>query len=99
MNPLQQQFLKQLAALWPLAKGSLAEVRQPCVRPRCPRCRQGQKHPRYIFSCTSRGRRRCLHVPRSLVPLLRQAIRNQRQLERLLAQLGPALLEAHRPKR
>lgn len=99
MSTLQQQFLKQLAALWPLAKGSLAEVRQPCIRPHCPRCRQGQKHPRYIFSCISRGRRRCLHVPRSLVPPLRQAIRNQRQLEQLLAELGPALLQEHRPKR
>jgi hypothetical protein len=98
MNTLQQQFLRQLADLWPLAKGSLAEVRQPCIRPNCPRCRRGQKHPRYIFSCTSGGRRRCLHVPRSLVPLLRQAIRNQRQLEKLLANLGPALLQAHRPK-
>lgn len=99
MSTLQRQFLKQLATLWPLAKGSLAEVRQPCIRTRCARCRRGQKHPRYILSCTSRGRRRCLHVPRSLVPLLRQAIRNQRQLQKLLEELGPALLQTHRSNR
>ena len=41
----------------------------------------------------------CRYVPAELAPLLRQALANGRQLERRLAQLGEAQLEAYRKNR
>lgn len=96
---LQQQFLDQLADLWPVLKGSLAEVRKPCIRPHCPACARGDKHPAFILSFSDKGRRRCMYVPAELVPLLRQALENGRQLERWLYQLGPAFLKHYRQQR
>ena len=96
---LRQNFLRQLQKLWPPIKGSLAEVRKPCVRPNCPACARGDKHPAYILSFTDKGRRRCMYVPTEMVSQLQQALRNGRALEELLYQLGPELLRHHRQQR
>ncbi len=101
-NPLsteQRAFLEELAKLWPLAKGSLAAVRKPCVRANCPACRSGRKHQALIFSFTADGQRRCLYVPAELEGPLREALANGRLLERRLAELGAELIHRHRRTR
>jgi hypothetical protein len=97
--PLQKQWLAQLAALWPPLKGSLAQIKKPCIRKNCPACARGDKHPAWIFSFTEGRRRRCLYVPKELVPLLRQGLQQGRRLEKLLFALGPELLRAYRQQR
>lgn len=96
---LQAQFLEPLAALWPALKGSLTEVRKPCIRPHCRACARGDKHPAFLWTFTEQGRRRCLYVPADLVPVLRQGLENGRRLEARLAALGPAWLGAWRQQR
>jgi len=96
---LQAQFLNELAGLWPVLKGSLSEVAKPCIRPHCPACAQGDKHPAFLWTFTEAGRRRCLYVPAQLVPLVRQGLENGRRLEARLAALGPAWLRAWRAQR
>ena len=92
----QQRWLQQLPRLWPALKGSLAEVRKPCIRPNCRACARGDKHPNYLLTFTEQGRRRCLYVPRAMVPVLRQALANGRRLEKLLYEMGPALVREYR---
>jgi hypothetical protein len=93
------KFLKEVARRWPVAKGSLAEVRKPCVRPNCRACRSGRKHPAFIFGFRENGRQRCLYVPRELVPALKRAIENGRWLEEELSHMGRQLIEAYRQNR
>lgn len=98
--PIEQRaFLDELAELWPLAKGSLAEVRKPCIRPNCPACRDGRKHKALIFSFRAAGKQRCLYVPAELEGPLRQALANGRRLERRLVELGEELIRRHRRER
>jgi hypothetical protein len=94
----QGKFLKELARLWPVAKGSLAEVRKPCVRRNCSACVRGEKHPSFIFLVVHSGRRLCLHVPRERVPELRKAIQNGRRLQRYISQMGVELVRGFRKK-
>ena len=96
---LQQKFLAQLPHLWPPLKGSLALVKKPCIRKNCPACARGDKHPSWILSFTDGNRRRCMYVPKDLVPILRRGLQNGRRLEQLLFALGPDLLRAHRQQR
>ena len=96
---LKEFFLQQLPKLWPAIKGSIAPVRKTCLRPGCRACASGQKHPAFIFSFTQGGKRRCRYVPRQLVPFFERALRNGRQIETLLAELGPALLQQQRQQR
>jgi len=98
-TPEHQAFLDELADLWPLAKGSLAEVHKPCIRPNCPACRSGKKHKAVIFCFSQAGKRRCRYVPADLAPLLGQALRNGRRVEQRLAELGAELLKQHRRQR
>jgi hypothetical protein len=98
-SPEHQAFLQELAGMWPLAKGSLVQVRKPCIRPNCPSCRQGQKHPAWLFSFAKGGQRVCRYVPTELAPGLRQALENGRQLEKRLVELGEELLERYRRQR
>jgi hypothetical protein len=96
---LKKEFLAHLPPLWPPLKGSLALVKKPCIRKNCPACARGDKHPAWIFSFTQDGRRRCMYVPKELVPLLRQGLQNGHRLQQLLFALGPDLLRAHRQQR
>jgi hypothetical protein len=97
-SPVQQRFLKKLLPLWPALKGSLALVRKPCIRPNCPACARGDKHPNYLLAFTQAGKRRCLYVPGDMVPQLKRALDNGRRIERLLYEMGPALLREYRSK-
>ena len=95
-RPSQSLFQDKLLALWPAIKGSLAQVRKPCVRPNCPVCARGDKHPNYLLAFTEKGRRRCLYVPKAMVRTLERALGNGRQIEKLLYQMGPVLLKEYR---
>jgi len=92
-------FKQEMENLWPLAKGSMSEVRKPCIRPGCSACAQGEKHRAFIFAYTDGKRKRCMHVPLELVPVMRQAIDNCRRLEHLLHQQGPELIRNFRAQR
>lgn len=93
------RLLAEVARHWPMAKGSLTEVRKPCARPGCRACASGRKHPAFLFTFTEGGRRRCLYVPRALVPALRQAIANGRWMEDAMRRMGRWLVEEHRRRR
>jgi hypothetical protein len=95
----EKLFLQQLTNLWPAIKGSIAQVRKTCLRPHCQACARGDKHPAFILSFTQSGKRRCMYVPKDLVPLIERALHNGRQIESLLYQLGPMLLQQHRQQR
>ena len=93
------QLRKALAALGPLAKGSLAKVAKPCVRPECPACQAGRKHPMWIFTYRAEGKRQCRYVPAELVGVLKQALANGRAVEAYLHAAGPELIRAFRQAR
>jgi hypothetical protein len=95
----EELFLQQITKLWPAIKGSMAQVRKTCLRPGCKACARGQKHAAFILSFTQDGKRRCMYVPKDLVPLFKRALQNGRQIETLLYELGPRLLREHRQQR
>ena len=92
----RRAFLAEAAGLWPVAKGSLAQVRRPCIRPTCPACARGDKHPAWIFTFRQKWRQRCLYVRPAFVETLRRAIGNGRRMEDLLTREGVALVERGR---
>lgn len=90
----RDRWLRDLGRLWPVAKGSLSEVRKPCTRSNCAACREGRGHRVFLFSYREGGRRRCAYVPANLAPLVRRAIANGRAVEQRLAAEGRALIAA-----
>jgi len=92
----KQKWLGQITPLWPALKGSLAKVYKPCIRKHCPACARGDKHPAWLLSFSSHGRRKTMYVPLALVPTLKKALQNGRKIEQLLHNTGPQLLKHHR---
>lgn len=92
----KEKWIAQILLLWPAIKGSLAQVRKPCIRKHCPACAQGQKHPGWILSVVAQGRRSTLYVPEGLVAPLQQAIQNGRKIEKLLQQAAIHMVKNYR---
>lgn len=92
----KQKWQNQMASLWPAIKGSLAKVYKPCIRKNCPACQRGDKHPAWLLSLRSQGRRKTMYVSEAMVSPLRKAIRNGRRIEQLLYRTGPELLRKYR---
>lgn len=90
------ELLVQIQKLWPAAKGSVAAIRKPCVRPECKACAEGRKHRAFILSYKEGTRRRCLYVPARQVEVLRRAIANGRKIEELLSKAGARLVLSRR---
>jgi hypothetical protein len=91
-----EKWRKEIGALWPAAKGSLAKVYKPCIRKNCPACARGDKHPAWLLSFSSSGRRKVMYVPLALVPQIRRAIQHGRKIETVLSRTGPHLITQYR---
>ena len=74
--------------MWPLAKGSLSEVRKPCARKGCKACAEGRGHRALAYTFREGRRLRCMHVRPGFAGELRLAIANGRRMEELLVRLG-----------
>jgi Family of unknown function (DUF6788) len=74
--------------LWPIATGSLSLRRSPCIRKRCHLCESGQGHTSYALYGRKGNRRFSIYVPEELVEDLEEAIRNGRNLQKLMAEAG-----------
>ena len=89
----------EACAVWPVAKGSLAEVKKRCNRPGCKRCASGEQHVAWQYTNKMDGRSCSYHVPARAVAEIRQALENGRQLERMMMETAIAILDAHRKTR
>lgn len=84
--------------LWPAIKGSLAQVRKPCIRKNCAACASGQKHSAWLLSVVIAGRRTTLYVPETLAGDIQRAINNGRKIENLLQKTAIEMVKSHRAK-
>ncbi len=94
--PTSPKQAHPLLSLWPAIKGSLAQVYKPCIRPGCPACARGDKHPAWLLSFRAEGRRKTMYVPLALVLTLQKALQNGRKIEVLLYRTGPQLIKQYR---
>jgi hypothetical protein len=92
----REAWVGQMRELWPAIKGSLAQVRKPCIRPNCAACASGKKHPAWILSVVAARRRSTLYVPEVLVGQIKQAIANGRRIEALLQKTAIQMVKSHR---
>jgi hypothetical protein len=91
---VQRWWQQQSANLWPAVLGSLSFRRSPCIRPNCPACLSGEKHPSYVLYGRQQGRRFSLYVPEELVPQVQRWLDNGRALQELLYQAASRNLQA-----
>jgi hypothetical protein len=91
---VRQWFKRMTKQLWPIATGSLALRKGPCIRERCPACASGEGHSSYALYGRSGKKRFSIYVPERLVPEVRAAIRNGRRLQELINEAGVRYVKA-----
>jgi hypothetical protein len=96
---VQRWWQQQSANLWPAVLGSLSFRRSPCIRPNCPACLSGEKHPSYVLYGRQQGRRFSLYVPEELVPQVQRWLDNGHALQELLYQAASRNLQALKRER
>ena len=85
-------FLREVARLTPVARGTVSLVRKPCNRPNCKLCKGGKKHSALILTCRVDGKGKCFHVQPKHEAIMRRAVENGKRLEALMAQAGVDLV-------
>ena len=74
--------------LWPVAIGSISLRKSPCIRKNCQLCESGQGHSSYALYGRSGKRRFSIYVPDELADEVEKAIRNGRNLQRVMTEAG-----------
>jgi hypothetical protein len=91
---VRRWFAGVIRELWPVAVGSLSLRKGPCIRPNCRACASGEGHSSYALYGRQGDRRFSIYVPERLVPEVRTAIQNGRQLQELINEAGVRYLNA-----
>jgi hypothetical protein len=94
MSKAQEKWMQEIVKAWPVAKGSIREVKKTCSRKGCKACASGENHSAWLFTYYVNGKQRCKHVPRSKVDIIKQALENGRKLEQLILKAGLSLLDS-----
>ena len=74
--------------LWPVAVGSLSLRKSPCIRKGCQDCKSGRGHSSYALYGRKGDGRFSIYVPDDLAGDLERAIRNGRDLQKLMTEAG-----------
>jgi hypothetical protein len=81
-------FQAAVRDLWPIAIGSISLRKSPCIRKHCQLCESGHGHSSYALYGRSGKRRFSIYVPDELADEVEKAIRNGRDLQRLMTEAG-----------
>jgi len=92
-------FLNAMAALWPLAEGSLSLRSCPCIRKSCSACERGEGHASYVLYAGSGNNRKSTYVPKEIAPQIATAIENGYRCQELIHEAGVRYVRAVKHRR
>lgn len=81
-------FQAAVRDLWPVAVGSLSLRKSPCIRTHCQFCESGRGHSSHSLYGRKGDQRFSIYVPEELAEDLERAIRNGRDLHKLMTEAG-----------
>ena len=81
------QLWRELVNHPDFVRGSVVELRRPCIRTHCPRCRTGERHPATYLSFKQAGRTRLLYLPATMQEQARAWVENYRALMALIEEV------------
>ena len=82
----RETLRKKMLALGPLMRGSVVELEGRCGNPNC-RCARGQKHKRWYYSMSQRGKTKVIYLGKSREPLARQYSENYKALLEIVEEM------------
>ena len=83
---------KRMAALGPLMRGSVVELDGTCGNPNC-RCARGEKHRKYYFSMSVKGKTKIIYLGKSREPIAQQYSENYKMLLEIVEEMSRINME------
>ena len=81
------QLWRELVNQPDFVRGSVVELRRPCTRTHCPRCRSGERHPATYLSFKQAGRTRLVYLSAAVQGQAREWVENYRALMGLIEEI------------
>lgn len=91
---VRKKWLEEIAKLWPVAKGSIREVKRVCSSKTCEKCRSGERHPGWLMTYYKDGKQKSHYVPAKMQERVKLALENGRKLEALMVEAGIELIKS-----
>ncbi len=95
---VRAKWLEEVEKLWPIAKGSVREVKKKCNRKGCKACAAGEKHTAWLMTFYQDGKQSSRHVPIPMLETVKTALENGRKLEALMVQTGLDFIKSGKEK-
>jgi|TARA_B100001971_G_C18198088_1_gene542779 hypothetical protein len=83
---------KKMGVLGPLMRGSVVELGGTCGHPNC-RCARGEKHMKYYYSMSKKGKTKIIYLGKSREPLARQFSDNYKTLLEIVEEMTTINME------
>lgn len=77
---------EKMVALRPLMRGSVVELGGTCGNPNC-RCARGEKHKKYYYSMSKKGKTRIIYLGKAREPIARQYSNNYKTLLEIVEEM------------
>ena len=77
---------KRIRALGPLMRGSVVELAMKCGNQNC-RCARGEKHKKFHFSMSKKGRTKIIYLGKAREPIARQYSENYKSLLEIVEEM------------
>ena len=84
--------LTQILHDQPFLLGSLVTMKRACGKPGC-KCTRGELHPGLYLALRVGGKRKRIHVPQSMQPLVHQWVANYQEAWHLMEQISKFCLK------
>jgi len=83
---------KKITEIGPVLRGSVVELGATCGNPNC-RCTRGEKHLKYYFSMSLKGKTKLIYLGKSRAPFAQQYLKNYKILLAIVEEMSTINLE------
>lgn len=84
---------RKMAALGPVMRGSVVELAGKCGNPKCRCARGGEKHKRFNFSMSTKGKTKIIYLGKKREPLAREYSENYGTLLEIVEEMTTINME------
>jgi hypothetical protein len=84
---------RKMAGLGPVMRGSVVELAGKCGNPKCRCARGGEKHARFYFSMSTKGKTRIIYLGKKREPFAREYSENYKALLEIVEEMTTINME------
>lgn len=84
---------RKMAGLGPVMRGSVVELAGKCGNPKCRCARGGEKHKRFYFSMSTKGKTKIIYLGKKREPYAREYSENYRALLEIVEEMTTINME------